>query len=64
MADKIKCETPLKHKDHMCKLKKDGRTEELEKFQENPIVFCNKCKMQANDPCRLCNPRAIKGARG
>ncbi|GAW68277.1 hypothetical protein GPEL0_01r4545 [Geoanaerobacter pelophilus] len=48
----------------MCKLKKDGRVEELEKYQKDPIVFCNKCKMQANDPCLLCNPRAIKGGRG
>lgn len=64
MGDKVKCENPVKHRDHMCKLKKDGRVEELEKFQKDPIVFCNKCKMQANDPCVLCNPRAIKGVRG
>lgn len=60
MSDKEKCENPAKHKVHMCKLRKDGKIEEVEKFEANPIVYCNKCRIKANDPCVVCNPRALK----
>lgn len=63
MADKEKCEQPARHKTHMCKLKKDGRMDEYERNGENPIVYCNKCRVQANDPLVVCNPRSIKGPR-
>lgn len=63
MADKEKCEQPARHKTHMCKLKKDGRMDEYERNGENPIVYCNKCRVQANDPLVVCNPRSIKPAR-
>lgn len=60
MGEKEKCESPAKHKAHMCKLRKDGRTDELERYGQNPIVYCNKCKARANDPLVVCNPRALK----
>lgn len=63
MADKEKCEQPARHKAHMCKLKKDGRMDEYQRHGEKPIVYCNKCRVQANDPLVVCNPRSIKPAR-
>ncbi|HBA87007.1 MAG TPA: hypothetical protein DCZ75_03170 [Geobacter sp.] len=63
MGDREKCENPERHKVHLCKLRKDGKDEELERYREKPIVICNKCKIQANDPRTLCNPRALKAGK-
>lgn len=63
MGNDEKCKQPGHHKTHMCKLKKDGRMEEYQRHLENPIVYCNKCKVRANDPRVLCNPRSIKPSR-
>jgi len=60
MGDQEKCEKPLKHKVHLCKLNKDGKLDEVETHSAKPIVFCNKCKAKANDPSYLCNPRTLK----
>lgn len=60
MGEKERCEHPSGHKVHMCKLKKDGRDEEYERHGQNPIVYCNKCKVRADDPLVVCNPRALK----
>ena len=60
MGENDKCEKPAKHKVHLCKLIKDGKLEEVEQQELNPIVYCNKCKAKANDPSYLCNPRALK----
>ena len=60
MGDQEKCEKPSKHKVHMCKLNKDGKSDEVEAYSVKPIVFCNKCKAKSNDPSYLCNPRALK----
>jgi hypothetical protein len=60
MGDQEKCEKPLKHKVHICKLNKDGKLDEVEALSAQPIVFCNKCKAKANDPRSLCNPRTLK----
>jgi hypothetical protein len=51
---------PAAVKANICKLKKDGKIEEIEKLSVRPIVFCNKCKAKADNPSHLCNPRAIK----
>jgi hypothetical protein len=47
-------------KERICKLKKDGKLEEIDLHELNPIVYCNKCKAKADDPSYLCNPRALK----
>lgn len=62
MAEKEKCGTPAGQKNtcKLCKLKKDGKLEEVDLHELNPIVYCNKCKAQANNPLYLCNPRALK----
>lgn len=51
-------QTPAKAK--MCKLKKDGMIEEIDKLSARPIVICNKCRAEADSPTHLCNPRALK----
>jgi hypothetical protein len=60
MGEMEKCEKPAKHKTHMCKLRKDGKLDEIELLELNPIVYCNKCRAKADDPSYLCNPRALK----
>jgi hypothetical protein len=60
MSNKQKSSKPMVHKQNICKLKKDGNLEEIAKLSAKPIVFCNKCKAQADNPSSLCNPRAIK----
>jgi hypothetical protein len=60
MGDAEKCEKPAGHKVHMCKLRKDGKFDEIDLHEKKPIVFCNKCKAKADDPTYLCNPRALK----
>ena len=60
MGDQEKCEKPLKHKAHMCKLNKDGKLDEVAAHSVKPIVVCSKCRAKANDPGYLCNPRALK----
>jgi hypothetical protein len=44
----------------ICKLKKDGKIDEIEAHEVKPIVYCNKCKAKSNNPSTLCNPRALK----
>jgi hypothetical protein len=60
MGIQEKCENPVQHKVRMCKLIKDGKSEEVELHSLKPIVFCCKCKVKADDPRYLCNPRALK----
>lgn len=60
MGEKDKCGKPAEHKERICKLKKDGKLDEVEAHELNPIVYCNKCKAKAADPSYLCNPRALK----
>ena len=60
MGGQVKCEKPLKQRVNICKLKKDGKLDEVEAYALKPIVFCNKCKAVSNDPCYLCNPRTLK----
>lgn len=60
MGVQANCDSPQKHKVHLCKLSKDGKLEEVEALSVKPIVFCNKCKAKSNDPSSLCNPRALK----
>jgi hypothetical protein len=60
MEEKKQSSRPAGHKERMCKLRKDGKIEEIDQQELNPIVFCNKCQAKAADPLRLCNPRALK----
>ena len=60
MGEKRKCEKPVGQKVHICKLRKDGKLEEVGARELSPIVYCNKCKAKADDPSYLCNPRALK----
>lgn len=64
MGEKEKCEKPAGHKVHMCKLRKDGKLDEIDMHELKPIVYCNKCKAKADDPSYLCNPRALKAPKG
>jgi hypothetical protein len=59
-GDKGKCEKPAGHKVHMCKLKKEGKRDEMDLHEQNSIVYCKKCNAKADDPSYLCNPRALK----
>lgn len=60
MGEVERCEKPTGHQAHMCKLKKDGKLDEFEQHEANPIVYCNKCRARAGHPLLLCNPRALK----
>jgi hypothetical protein len=60
MAEKGKAFHQTGQKVRLCKLKKDGKLDEISLYQQNPIVYCNKCKAKAADPSLLCNPRALK----
>lgn len=60
MNVKVKDGQPAKQKVRICKLKKDGDIEEVERHERNPIVFCGKCQAKADDPLAVCNPRALK----
>lgn len=57
---KVKVDQPGKQRVRICKLKKDGELEEVERREQNPIVFCSKCQAKADDPLAVCNPRALK----
>ena len=54
---------PAGEKLRICKLKKDGKLDEIDRHEQNPIVFCSKCRAKANDPAYICNPRALKPAK-
>lgn len=58
MGEKGKCAAGQPAR--ICKLKKDGKIEEIEALELKPIVFCQKCKAQSNNPSYLCNPRGLK----
>lgn len=60
MADKGRTAGP---KDRMCKLRKDGKLDEIALRELKPIVYCNKCRAESNDPSYLCNPRALKAPK-
>ncbi len=64
MGEKQKSAQPAGHKVRMCKLKKDGKLDELDQHGLNPIVYCSKCQLKANDPSCICNPRALKASKG
>jgi hypothetical protein len=53
-------EKPAGHQVRICKLKADGKIDEIERLESKPIVFCNKCKAKSNNPSSLCNPRGLK----
>jgi hypothetical protein len=52
-----------KHKVRLCKLKKDGKLDEVGRHGLNTIVYCDKCKAKADDPSCICNPRALKPSK-
>lgn len=54
---------PAGSKERMCKLKADGRIEEIDLRELNPIVYCNKCRAKADNPSYLCNPRSLKAPK-
>ncbi len=57
MASLKDCETPDYHDMHMCKLRKKGLMEEIDRRSANPTVVCNKCGARANENRDLCQPR-------
>jgi hypothetical protein len=57
------CQKSGGQKVRICKLRKDGKLEEITVHELKPIVYCNKCKAKANDPSYLCNPRALKSSK-
>ena len=63
MGEKDKGAKPAGHKVKICKLKKDGKLDEIDQFELNPIVYCSKCQVKANDPLSICNPRALKPSK-
>lgn len=60
MSSKGRAVQPAMQKDKICKLNKDGKLEEIARLSVKPIVFCSKCRAQADSPSSLCNPRALK----
>lgn len=60
MGEQAKGGKPAGNQVRICKLKKDGDIEEVERYQMNPIVYCSKCQAKSNNPLYLCNPRALK----
>ena len=60
MGETVKSGKPAASKERMCKLKADGKIEEIDRRELNPIVYCNKCRAKADHPSYLCNPRALK----
>lgn len=56
-------EKSAKQKVRICKLKKDGKLDEIRQLELNPIVYCDKCKAKADDPSSICNPRALKPSK-
>lgn len=60
MGEMEKGGKPAGPKERMCKLKADGRIEEIDLRELKPIVYCNKCRAKADNPSYLCNPRALK----
>lgn len=63
MAEKGKSGKPAGAKERICKLKKDGKLDEVELHEQKPVVFCSKCKAKSDDPSYLCNPRALKAPK-
>ena len=63
MGEKGQSAKPAGHKVRICKLKKDGKLEEIDRLGLKPIVYCDKCKAKADDPSCLCNPRALKAPK-
>ncbi|HBG07971.1 MAG: hypothetical protein A2075_10955 [Geobacteraceae bacterium GWC2_58_44] len=63
MGEKEQSGKPAGHQERICKLKKDGKLEEIDRLELRPIVYCNKCKAKANHPSYLCNPRALKAPK-
>jgi len=43
----------------MCKLTKEGLTEEIAKRTAAPTAVCNRCRQQANAARDLCQPRVL-----
>lgn len=50
------CTNPENHSAHICQLEQAGKTEELNKLQENPRFVCNNCGKKANEEGALCSP--------
>ena len=53
------CPKGAEHKAHMCRLKHEGRIEEMDKHSAQPKFVCNKCGAKADEEEYLCNPRPI-----
>jgi hypothetical protein len=53
----------VEHKIRICKLRKDGKLDEVDKHELNPIVYCNKCNAKSDDPSYICNPRTLKAPK-
>lgn len=59
MGKKDECETPKYHDMHMCKLRKKGLMEEIDRRSDRPAVVCAKCGARANEGRDLCQPRPL-----
>lgn len=53
------CAKPSEHLAHMCKLRKHGLMEEIDRHSAHPTVICCKCGAKADSAAYLCQPRPL-----
>ncbi len=53
------CGKPQQHREHLCMLMEEGKTEEVRKRSSQPAYVCRNCRAQANEAEDLCNPQSI-----
>lgn len=59
MSETESCPKPTEHKAHMCQLKAEGRSEEIDRHSADAKFVCNRCGAQADEEGFLCTPRPI-----
>ena len=55
------CSCGDQHHGHMCMLKSNGKTEEIERITTEPKFYCFTCGSEANCAENLCEPAPIQG---
>ncbi len=53
---------PESHKEHMCALKAQKKTELIECLSRNPTVKCGHCGAKADRPDNVCDPVPLEEA--
>lgn len=57
------CTNPGQHPLHLCRLKRLGRFEDIEKRSRAPLFVCHNCNALADHAADLCNPGTLPVSR-